>query len=61
MRKLIPQHKEKRIVRRFALFPRFTDTEWRWLEWVTIEQEYSSIWDDCSSAGWYNVRFIDEK
>jgi len=60
MRKHRPQHFEFRTVRRFALFPIFTDKEWRWLEWVTIIQQYNSISDDISMSGWSNVRFIDE-
>jgi hypothetical protein len=60
MKRKRPQHLDQRIVKRFALFPIFTPTEWRWLEWVKIEQEYNAIYDDISVSGWSNVKFIDK-
>jgi hypothetical protein len=60
MRRYRPQHLDQRIVKKFALFPIFTPTEWRWLEWVKIEQIYNAIWDNETQSGWGNYQFIDE-
>ena len=45
---------DKRIVKKFALFPIKTDTETRWLEFVVLEQEYSRWY------GWLNKKFLNK-
>jgi len=58
MRKQLPINGEKRIVRKFALFPITCNSkEWAWMEWVTIEQMYYGVF----SEGWHNLRFVDDK
>ncbi len=62
VRRKKPKHMDTRIVRRFAILPISTPDEWRWLEWVTIKQEYNAIWDDCTNGDvWCNAEFIDKK
>jgi len=55
---------EKRTITKFALFPICTiELEWRWLEYVTIEQEFDcnySNYDGWKSDWWKNLRFIDD-
>lgn len=51
--------RDKRIVKRFALFPISTNSEVRWLEWCTIEQiRYDQ---DYYLFPWQNQRFIDDE
>lgn len=66
MRKLIvdntPQMDDKRTKTFFAVFPVTIGNERRWLEKVTVEQEYECHFmgfDDGSSCEWVNIRFID--
>ena len=47
-----------RIVKRFALFPKSTVDEIRWLEWCYIFQEYSTNYAD---DGWHNKYFVTKK
>jgi hypothetical protein len=62
MKRKRPQHLDRRIVKRFAILPIFTPTEWRWLCWVKVEQIYNAIWDDCTNGDtWGNYRFIDDE
>jgi len=54
---------EKRIITMFALFPVCTEDDWRWLEYVTIEQEFDcnyGNYDDWESNWWKSLRFIDD-
>jgi len=62
--KVPPTNGDKRIVTKFAWYPFFTkENEWRWLETVTIEQEF---WQDYSNYDawehdcWENLRFIND-
>ena len=49
---------EKRIFRKFLIFPKCINNKWRWLETATYESKYSCGWGDCS---WTDTRWIDEK
>jgi len=54
MRRKIPYDLDRRIIVKFAIIPVYVSSEWRWLEWVKIEQIYSKDRDM-----WFNIRFID--
>jgi len=58
MRKQLPINGEKRIVRKFSLFPITCNSqEWAWMEWVNVEQMYyGGIW---IPEEWHNIRFVD--
>jgi hypothetical protein len=57
----------ERVKTWFALFPVSIGRETRWLEKVTVKQEYKKITsfdidgDPQSDEDWYNVKFIDEE
>ena len=46
-----PKHNDKRIVKRFLLFPKRLDLEYRWLEWAYIEQHYDA-YDFVHMSSW---------
>ena len=56
--KKVPHHRDVRITTYFAWFPvciiqnEFTVEEWRWLETVTVKQEWLA-------NKWVNIKFID--
>lgn len=50
---------ETRIKTFFAIFPITIGTETRWLEKVTVEQEYSRIDFDQAPDMWLSIKFID--
>ena len=58
----IYHHGDKRIIKRFALFPISAgsdkSSETRWLESVVIEQMFV---DTIYETYWWNLRFIDEE
>lgn len=59
MRWHAPSEGDKRIVRRFLLFPfRSEASEMVWLEWVTIEQAFECCSEGC---GWANKRIVVEE
>lgn len=45
-----PQRGDMRMIETFALVPIKAGYEWRWLEWVIIEQRFNG-------ATWENFRF----
>lgn len=47
---------ETRIKRWFAILPVRIGADWRWLEFVTVQQSYNT-----RCFGWNNDRFIDYK
>jgi len=59
-----PENGTRRVVTKFAWFPVCTkEHEWRWLENVTVEQEYENNYGnyDCwEHEKWKTLRFIDE-
>jgi len=64
--KIIPQVGEKRIKRWFAWFPVTTEnyhvSETRWLEWVTVEQNYEGISRNYGIVYyWANSSFVEEE
>lgn len=56
---------DKRIVKRFLLFPLTLNNETRWLEFVEIEQSYQGpYWNSrneliVSSCSWLNSKFVN--
>lgn len=46
---------ETRVVIKFALFPITADGETVWLEWVHLQQTYSTNYAD---SGWKNTAFV---
>jgi hypothetical protein len=53
--------KSERTITKFALFPITIDGITKWLEKVTIRQQYqASGAADISFIGWVNVKFIDK-
>lgn len=42
----IPKCGQTRIIKRFLLFPRLVNHEWRWLEIAYILQEWCFGWED---------------
>jgi hypothetical protein len=54
----LPFSQDTRIITRFALFPIRIQNEIRWLEKVTIKQEYRP---DLRMFGWYNDSFCKTK
>lgn len=55
---------DTRIVTKFIIIPRcdYNTREWRWLETVTMEQEYESSYanyDAWEEDKWKILRFID--
>jgi len=55
-----PKYGDKRIITKFALLPIRIDNETRWLQMVTIDQEY--ITGGASAviyAAWENRKFVD--
>jgi len=53
-----PRWREPRTITKFALFPVTANHETRWLEKVTINQEYRP---DLCFFGWHNDEFVDGK
>ena len=51
---------ERRTRSFFAFLPVHPqeEDEWRWLEWVTVEQEYQTL-GQFEWPGWVPIRFID--
>ena len=49
---------DERIIKRFALFPKTTPNELRWLEWCYIQQRYSNNYAD---DGWHNIGFVNKE
>lgn len=45
----------------FAILPVYAEGEWRWLEWVTVEQRYIPAFNGSPLNGmaWRNDHFID--
>ena len=65
MRYIKPELGTKRIETWFALFPVTIGRETRWLEKVTVEQEYKEMANFCAdvivpSNEWLNVKFIND-
>ena len=58
MRWKIPNNGDKRIVKRFALFPIRIDNECRWLEFVYIQQFYDDFYNPYP---WRNECFVDHE
>lgn len=61
VKKRKPKHGDKRVVRRFLLFPTkpLKEDHYRWLETVTVKQQFGiGIWSDGS---WIDIKFIDEE
>ena len=50
---------DKRVVRRLALFPIRVGNEFRWLEFVRIEQTYYD--PDYYQFPWHNTRFVEDE
>ena len=66
MRKRLPQIGDTRIKSWYALIPVTINNERRWLEKVTVEQEYAHnivrIYDlPYPTKGWFNLRFVEEE
>lgn len=56
MRKVAPERGEKRVVKRFALFPITCGKETRWFETVYIVQEAHV---GLGEHWWENVKFVE--
>ena len=52
-----PQTGDKRTIKKFALLPIIINEEVRWLEFVTIYQEFIIGY---GSTIWLNIKFIDQ-
>lgn len=53
-----PEHGARRQRTFFAIFPVVAEKEWRWLEWVTLERQFS--WVEHKEWGfWFPLRFVD--
>jgi len=61
--KPMPKEGDRRTVRKFLLFPRWINGEGRWLETVTIQQEWRVWWSfDYSPLPhwhWENIAWVD--
>ncbi len=44
MRRPLPEVDSRRVVRRFALFPRTVEHTWIWLEFYYVNQHYTDLW-----------------
>jgi hypothetical protein len=55
-----PDNRERRVVKRFALFPITIYRETRWLETVYIKQSYN-IWTAQVFSHWENEEFLTEE
>jgi hypothetical protein len=62
MRWTNPKPGTTRTITYFAFLPVFTreDADWRWLEMVTIKQEYEQA-TPVSSAIWRDIKFLDRE
>ena len=49
---------EHRIIKRFLIFPKFINQEYRWLETATIKQTYNPSYMRFSN--WEDIEWIDE-
>lgn len=60
---LSPEKGDKRKKTKFLLFPICIDCEWRWLETVTIQQQFDgwgyNNYECYESELWKNIKFID--
>jgi hypothetical protein len=57
-----PIAEEKRIIKRFLLFPTSINNQTRWLEFANIEQEVEVSWCEIGFiyiTSWENIRWID--
>ena len=55
-----PNVGDRRIARRFLLFPRAYGRDWRWLEWADIIEEFS-VGGLCESCFWQEVDWADNR
>jgi len=53
-----PMQGKERIIKRFALFPRFFFGYWIWMEWYELKQIYSANYAD---SGWETVALINKE
>ena len=63
--KQLPNYGARRIVKRFLLFPKRLDYEWRWLEQAKIQQRcgYVARFYEVAATrhGWIDEHWIDER
>ena len=55
------EFRTKRVIRRFAIFPRIVDKETRWLEVVYIEQTYHEACYAEDYNSWKNNAFVTKE
>ena len=61
MKSKIRKSGDEKIVRRFAIFPITIGSERRWLEIVTIKQQFVEYHAWMPVNRWYNIEFIDKE
>lgn len=52
------KHGDTRTIKRFLLFPRYVDGEWRWLELAEISQRLHVT---RTSVYWFDLNWIDDQ
>lgn len=60
MRRQFAKRGDTRIREFFAWFPKFTDTEYRWLERVRVREEYGFI-NGAVLDQWFIAEFLDNE
>lgn len=50
--------KQFRVLKRFAFLPIEIDEEFRWFEWVYIQQIYNPYSSNASILGWVTKKFV---